>query len=757
MSQTAELSSPVVTTPSEKTIDGRFGRWSSTAFSALMLLVATAFFLGTAVRADLPTSAAVLALLGLMVTQLLPGVLIWRAVRPNRGWWIEDVMMGLAVGFMLAIGAQTVAGLLQQPWISAAIPLAIAVVLLAWPRSRARIRRVRSSNLPLWWMPAVTATALFGLQDVQQYYQREPLTWPSGFRAPYIDAYLHLAMAGQLQHRGPISFPWVENAPMAYHWFSHAWIAQVATVSGVGLDEVLFRFMPSLMALAIVLVVAIAAVRITGKPWTGPVAALLCMAGSELNLFGMTTLGYPMSPLSPSLAPSVPLLIAIVILLVFRWRSQMGRLGLVLIPLLALAASGTKGSTMPLVVAGVGLAFLAMMLLDRSRLKVLFVDGVLCVGTLVVALVVVFQGSDSGLHIQFHDAAMSTPAITRLGEVTTTTMAFSSIVAVLGILARGTGLLWRLRTAEGRRDPITWFLLGGGFAGAAAVAVFTHPGASQYYFARTAGPLLAIGSAVGLVTMVDQLKDKWWRATAIGVVLGPLFVLLPIWMIGVIKPNHGGLIHAVKMIAVALAVLLVAGAIAWFLTPKRRFTAFFAAITVAILVGGITTVTRIQIEAAPVPPLKPLKPDAYLAVGQDQIAAARWIRDHSDINDVVMTNRHCTTPIEPKKCDSRRFVVGAFSERQMLVEAWTPTLQANRLGPDGRDSITVDYWKPEILALNDGFVAQPDAEKAKKLQDLGVRWIMVDFTRPHAATLEPFAQERYRNGYAAVYEFPKAG
>jgi hypothetical protein len=34
---------------------------------------------------------------------------------------------------------------------------------------------------------------------------------------------------------------------------------------------------------------------------------------------------------------------------------------------------------------------------------------------------------------------------------------------------------------------------------------------------------------------------------------------------------------------------------------------------------------------------------------------------------------------------------------------------------------------------------------------------MVDFTRPHAATLEPFAKERYRNGYAAVYEFPEAG
>jgi hypothetical protein len=93
----------------------------------------------------------------------------------------------------------------------------------------------------------------------------------------------------------------------------------------------------------------------------------------------------------------------------------------------------------------------------------------------------------------------------------------------------------------------------------------------------------------------------------------------------------------------------------------------------------------------------------------------------------------------------------------MLVEAWTPTVEANKLGPEGRESITVDYWKPDILALNDGFIAKPDEDRKQRLQQLGVRWIMVDFTRPHAPTLEPFAQERMRNGWAAVYELPPAG
>jgi hypothetical protein len=755
MSQTVEKPPAVGAAVPDK--QGRLGRWGSALFSALVLLAAAIGFLATAVEADLPVRSAAAALAGLLITQVVPGFLVWRVVRPLQGWWIEDVAMGLAVGFMLAIGAQTVAGWTGLTWVSGGVGIGVAVLLLIIPLTRRRILRVRVSRLPLWWTPVVAATSLLGLQDLLRYYPSVPLTWDSGFRTPHIDAYLHLALAGELQHRGPISFPWVENAPMAYHWFSHAWVAQVATVSGAGLDEVLFRFMPALMPLTIVLVVAIAAVRLTGRPWTGPVAAVLAMAGSELNLFGLLRPGYPMSPLSPSLAPSVPLLIAIVLLLAFRWRGGMSRAGLVLLPLLALAAAGTKGSTMPLVVAGVGLAFAAMILFDRSRLRSVLLDVLLMTGMLVLALVVVFQGSDSGLHVQLHDAALSTPTLNLLGEQTGLAMTFASVVTVLGILARGTGLLWRFTTAEGRRDPMTWLLAGGGFAGAAAVAVFAHPGASQYYFARTAGPLLALGSAIGLATMIDRLGSRAWRAIVVGVALGPAFVLLPLHFLGVLRPGPEGFQNAVKMLGIAALVLVVAGVIALLLTPGLRVAAFGAAVTCAILAGGITTVVRLQVVVTPVAELQPVPATSQLAVGRGQIDAARWIRDHSSVHDLVMTNRHCTVPVEPVGCDSRRFVVGAFSERQMLVEAWTPTVEANKLGPEGRESITVDYWKPDILALNDGFIAKPDEDMKQRLQQLGVRWIMVDFTRPHAHTLEPFAQERMRNGWAAVYELPPAG
>ena len=156
------------------------------------------------------------------------------------------------------------------------------------------------------------------------------------------------------------------------------------------------------------------------------------------------------------------------------------------------------------------------------------------------------------------------------------------------------------------------------------------------------------------------------------------------------------------------------------------------------------------------PKLKPVSVNAQTATSTGEIDAARWIRDHSGVNDLVMTNRHCITPMAPDHCDSRRFVVAAFSERQVLVEGWTATPMSAKLGPKGRDSITVNYWKPALLALNDGFIANPTADAAAQLRKLGVKWIFVDHTRPYASTLEPYATLRYQTSGVDVYEFTRS-
>ena len=721
--------------------------------------VALAALLALAIAGDLPLSSALRALVALLLTQVLPGALIWRLVRPRDGSWLEDLAMGFAIGSTIVIGAQIVASTSRMPWLSTGISLGIVVLLVGLPASRRRILEAHTSRLPWWFGPLTSLTLVASIPQLLVYFRQVPLTWSSGFQRPHVDAYLHLALSGELAHRGPVAFPWVASEPLAYHWFSHAWVANLSVVSGVGLDETLFRFMPVFLPLAVALIVATAAMRLTGRAWSGPLAAALTLAGGDLNVFGAPSIRSALAPLSPSLGLSAPMLVAILVVLTCRWRGETRSGAILLIPVLGIAAAGTKGSTLPLVVAGLGTAVGAALLFDRSRLRTLIAELAVAIGCLGVAMLVIFHGSEAGLRIDPRHAPEVTGLFGWLGGSravkTTADLAFVDLVVMFGVLARGAGLLLLLTTRQGRRDPLTWVLTGGGLAGAAALATFTHPGNSQFYFASSAVPLLALGSAVGMVSLVDRMGARVLSPILIGLFGGVVMLLLPSGLIGVLSPA-GSFSQATKMLEIAGAIVVVAGLLAA-LTVKPRRTAFLGALVVTILAASVTT-AGIALAKTHRPAAPQVRSTTALAVSRDQIDAARWIRDHSSIEDMVMTNRHCITPTAPEGgCDSRRWVVAAFSERQVLLEGWTATPRSTDLAPEGRESITIAYWKPDLLALNDGFITKPDAAAAAKLSAMGVRWVFVDDTMPHAGTLEPFAHLRFHNAGVDVYQLPKTG
>jgi hypothetical protein len=728
-------------------------RSRSTGLAALSPLVMGIAFVTYAVHEGLPPVDALRAAVAVALTQVLPGALAWRAVRPRRGSRLEDLAMGFAIGSVFAIGTQVVAGLAGVAALSWLLPLVLVLALLAAPAVRHRIVSAQTTPLPVWWAPAVSAVAAFSAPQTVGYFRQLPLSWSSGYRAPHVDAYLHLALAGELAHRGPVTFPWVQSEPLGYHWFAHAWIAQVGMSAGVPLDGVVFRFMPAIMPIVVVLAVATAAVRLTGRAWAGPVAAVITLVGGDVNYFGKLTPGFPVAPLSPTLALGAPILLAIVVVLFLRWRHELLPGGLLLLPVLGVGAAGTKGSTAPLIVVGLGLALFAALLFDRKRVLQLGVDLAIMFGCLLFALVVVFRGSGAGLHLSLVDAASQTQGAAWLGGVhSASSRAFVIILAVFAVFGRGLLVTALLFTKAGRRNPVTWLLLGAGLTGSLAVGIFAHPGLSQYYFARSAGPLLALGSTVAIATLVDRYGRQLTAPVVVGLGAGVIMAVLPDALVGPLIRSH--IRTAVAMLVVAGIVLLVAMAL---MVPTRHRWRF-AAVTAGFAVLATGCTSALHTELRPLPgPAKVVSAHAGLATSMDQIRAARWIRDHSGPDDLVMTNRHCTTTQDPTThCDSRHWVVTAFSERQVLVEGWTATPMAAKLGPNGRDSITVNYWKPDLLSLNDGFIAAPTSEAAAKLRAMGVRWVYVDHSRPYATTLEPYAKLRYSNADVDVYEMERS-
>jgi hypothetical protein len=241
----------------------------------------------------------------------------------------------------------------------------------------------------------------------------------------------------------------------------------------------------------------------------------------------------------------------------------------------------------------------------------------------------------------------------------------------------------------------------------------------------------------------------------IGVVGGPLVLLVPLWSLGAL--THQGQRHVFGLIGLGIIIVLLLGVGAMLLAGgaagRTRLRVGAVAALAAVLSAGLTfglheitgPISHVQ---------KNVSVRRPLATSRYQIDAAQWIRDHSGVDDVVMTNRHCTTPVAPHRCDNRHWVVAAFSERQVLLEGWTATPRATEVAPHGRASITVDYWNPDLLRLNDGFIKRPTAEAARRLYGLGVRWVYADHTRPYAKTLAPFAVLRYSNPGVDVYQLP---
>ncbi len=496
--------------------------------SGVVAALGVLVYLVLAVRTGLAARDAVVAIAAILLTQVLPGAVVWRAVRPRGGWLLEDAAAGFAIGSAMAVPVQIVAGLSHQRYLAIVLPVLVTVVLLAVPTTRRRVREARWDAVPWWFAPAVAVTSLAAIPQFLGYATDNRISY-SATTVPHVDTYLHQALAAQLLTRGPVSWPTVAGEDLGYHWFTHAWLAQVTASSGVELDAVLTRIMPALMPMAVVLAVAITALRVSRRAWVGVLAAVLTMIGGRFNPASLRDFAFPLTPYSPTLALGAPMLLLLVTVLALRWRSEMLRGAWLLVPLLAVVSAGTKGSTAPLVVAGLGLALVAMVFWNR-RLAVPVLLDLLVVGAgLVFAVIFVFHGSSAGLKLGATNAAKQTFLASVLTDLPAPELIrLAMVVALLGGLSRAALAFLLPFFRDTRVDPLSWVLIGSSIAGAAAVALFSHPGRSQGYFYATAIPLAALGSALGAERLVRGLGRRVAAlVAAIGIAGGVAGYLVP--------------------------------------------------------------------------------------------------------------------------------------------------------------------------------------------------------------------------------------
>ncbi|MER5350409.1 hypothetical protein ABT093_08770 [Kitasatospora sp. NPDC002551] len=715
---------------------------------------------------------------------VLPGTLVFRALRRRPHTLVEDLAFGAVVGLVLELAAWALLVSLGLQSLALAWPLAVVVPFAAVPALR-RHWRPSGYRIPSTaWSWAVAATVAFtSLYLYVVALRTNPIVPDSETTRQYIDLPYLLSLAGNAKHHVPLTFPQAAGEPLNYHWFTFAHMAMTSMVGDIDLAVVQMRLMvPALSALAMV-VAAVTAWRLTARPWSGPVAAALVFAIGEftvnypadVNSWVFGALSVPlMSWASLSLTYSLPLLLALIAAVGDRLRGAdadaavpgFGRGAFVLAGLFALASSAAKASSLPVTLAGLAFAGAVVLLVERRIPWNIVGLGAVLGAAQVFTTAVIFRFESYGLEVvpfgnikgYWADPQQLRSAPVQAGVVLLTVGAFvlNHQLRVAGLVP----LLWRRRLAL---QPVQWFLLGGALAGPALY--FVVNGFNASYFTLAGLPFGILLSAWGYAESVERARLS--RRAAIALAAGTvLFVALLTWGIqrysrdwaefvlrntgDLTQPRtYAALLPAVAA-AAALAGIALVGGLLWWALGRRAVPGLRRR-------GGLVLLTGVLVAGAPTLLLDGLQTREHVwesawPMPAGQVQAARWVREHSEPDDVLATNTHCRP--EDDYADPNRgcgnalsFWLSGYSERSVLVEGWAYSPRVMAAGNGA-------FWDEPLLRLNDEVFHRPTAENVGRLRDEHhVRYLVADRKAgADTAALGALARPVYDNGRVAVFE-----
>lgn len=700
-----------------------------------------------------------------LLALILPGTLVYRALRRRPHTLVEDVAMGGAVGLALEVPAWALFASLDLGGWLWTWPAAIVAVFLTVPGLRRHwlVRGYRRT--PVGWSWSVAgAVAFFTTYLSATFLERNPILPTSDDTRQYLDLAYQLSLAGEAKHQFPMHLPQVAGEPLDYHWFGYAHMAATSLIGRIDLPVVALRLtIPALCAAAIVLT-AVLGWRVSGRPYVGAVAAVLFFVVGETNFTDPVTMPFGTQASfviwhGMSMIYSWVLLIALIAVLADvvdrrpdRPVGPIGRGAVVLVPLLMLASSGAKASSLPVV--GLALAFTAVILLvSTRRIPWLVVGaGLTALAAQLFATAVLYRFKAYGIEVDPLASSLepywTPPPGDWAGPLAVTAVVVAFLVNMqLRVVGVGP-LLWLRR---GRLEPVQWFLLGGTLAGPALFLLLRQPGGANQYFTRAGFTFGVVLSAWGYLLVAERARLTRRAGAVLGLFALALAVALVAAQFRYAEPAPGGVpfdsLRPLLWWSASLAVLALLAVAVWLPAGEGvaalRGRGAIALLTAVLVVGAPGLVMDMRkSERSP-------NGGAYANVPlpKFRVDAARWTREHSAPRDVVATNAHCLAVVNGW-CDSRSFWLSAYAERRVLVEGWG---FAPRVAASG--SYT-PFWDQDLLRRNDSAFTGPTETGLRELRDRdAVRWLVVDRSvGPESPELVRLARLRFDNGRMAVYQ-----
>ncbi|MFD1503995.1 hypothetical protein, partial [Streptosporangium lutulentum] len=709
----------------------------------------------------------------LLLGLTLPGTLLIRVTYRGERTLAEELALGTALGYALEALTYIAARTTATPLLVLAWPLATYALFLAVPRLRKHWKGRPHPPAPTWWSWSLAlTTAYLTAWSAASHFRTHALVWP-GAGASFPDMPFHLALIGELKHHMPPMVPMVSGEPLLYHWFVYAHFAASSWITGIEPLTLLLRLGMLPMLAAFVVLIGATGRRVTGS-WIGALLTVAVTIAVAIPSLYLGTNG----PFSwggvPDLAWTSPtqtfgaLLFAPVVLLLIDLLEGRGRGAgrWLLLGIFLVAVMGAKAIYLPLLGAGL-LAVVTVEAIRRRRppWRALTALG-MTAGCFLYAQFVLFGRAQQGLKIDpFSFMRTVWRELTGLGY-----RAEPSPASVLGITticllcwavtwSGAFGLLCRPRLLL---RPAVILMLGIGAAGLGAMLLFGHPSRSQLFFLWGAYPYLAAVTVYGLLVLRRQARISL-KATICWAGIGMIAAYLIPFLCGVKVPLGPGQADTL-LYRPYLALLVVAVPVATILTVTRGSLRAWALVTVMFAAIGLPADVHARVLSVVDRIAENGVPTVAGTVTTSQtmpegaLEAGRWLRAHSDPDDLIATNAHCRWGYE-NPCDSGQSWVAALSERHVLVEGWLYTSANLSRWRPGQLPERLPFWDGERLRSNDLAFQAPSADVMRHLRErYGVRWLFADERHVGPGSeIGDFAELRFRSGDCAVYRVPEPG
>ncbi|MEU4563888.1 hypothetical protein AB0F72_36385 [Actinoplanes sp. NPDC023936] len=768
---------PEADTPDRKT--GRFD--AETLIRALPWLVVVGFLVGMLTWAGTPGVQTLRYAIYWTLGVLVPGVLVFRALRGSRGNLPEDVGFGAATGIAVQLIGWAIfvgVGLESVLWIW---PLLVLAAFVAVPGLRRHWRIENPEPLPLAWSWLIAAVMLLGVAILALgEWAGNPL--PPVTHSLFGDIYYHWANAAQLSHTILPTQPQMAGEPLKYHWFSDAFRASATLISGADLATVMLRLWAGPIVITSVLVIAALARTASRVWWGGPVAAFIAVALPIAAIWPQFS-SWPVTiepSYSPTLTFSIPFVTVVAVLLVEIARGQrLGRGGWTLFGLLLVVATASKSSSLPTLLGGICLGALALWVLGRKPPKAML--AALGGAALVLGITAPFlAGGGSGAGIQFGATfsfkgqfiwVVGRDGIPGTGgllpeqimhvpwglKLILPALLVCFVVSQIGRVLGFTALLRK----DFRKDAAAWVLAGIGIAGWAGALLINHTANGELYFIYSAIPAQAALTAWLLTAVAPR---KAFVPVTGGLIAGAVTgAMLHRYGPGLTGPweDHWRY-NLARPLLVLLAVIAIGSALWWL--HRRRWPVLIGSGLAVLLAAGIglgwaTTWRGLsgQIEAAVSGKTPSTGTKGNFWVTANEMRAADWLAKNAPAEDYVATNVHCEMVKTDADCINRSFWVSALTEHAVVLEGWAyqPDTQSAH-GDNGIPYFRQPAPQPERQRINDAAFSAPTAAGLAELREkYGAKWLYADKrASPVSPELATLATERFRAGDVIVYQLP---